>query len=99
MSPEKRNTKTEETWAELQKFVKEQRGSPVSLAPEVREKAAQLYQAFLKTLPLRARKLHFVTLKLDTPYPTAIPREKIPEMIRRSPEFFEDWSEAVGEST
>lgn len=88
--------KSEEKWAEIKKFIEEQRGSPLSTARQVREQAARLYEEFLETLPLRSRQMYFVTLKLDTPYPTAVPRKDIPDMIREYPEFYRDWAEATG---
>jgi len=91
-----KNANSEKKWEELKKFLKEQRQSPLSTAQEIRDQAAKLYEEFLETLPLREKKLYFVTLKLDTTYPTAIPREKIPEMIRTNPEFYKDWAEATG---
>lgn len=97
MSEKTKNAKTEKKWRELKKFLEKQRKSPLSVAEDVREKAAQLYEDFLNTLPLRQRQLYFVTLKLDVSYPSAIRREEIPDMIRKSPEFYRDWAEATGD--
>jgi len=83
-------------WEELRELLKKRSHSPPSLAQDVREMAARKYEEFLATLPLRQRKLYFVTLAL-APYPTAVPREKIPEMIRTSPEFYEEWAKVVVE--
>ena len=85
----------EATWKEVQEKMKK-RSNPLDMAH--RREVARAYETYLKTLPFHLRQLWLLTLPFKRPLagvPYAVPRKKIPSLMRTNPKFYEKYREMV----
>ena len=72
--------------AEWERFQEALRKAPT---PEARKEAAEAMRRYLATRSTAKSRPTLVSLGYKKAYPHAIPLEKIPEELERTPEFFE----------
>ena len=85
----------EEKWEKVKEKMRK-RSNPLDLAH--RREVAQAYKEYLETLPAHLQQLWLLILpsKRTLPgIPYAIPRKKIPELMRENPEFYKKYREMV----
>ena len=92
---EEKKKEREDTWKKVQEEMKK-RSNPLDMTH--RREVAHAYEAYLKTLPFNLRQLWLLTLPFKRPIagvPYAVPRKKIPSLMRTNPKFYEKYREMV----
>ena len=92
---ERTKSEREEKWEKVKEKMRK-RSNPLDLAH--RSEVAQAYKEYLETLPSHLQQLWLLILpsKRTLPgIPYAIPRKKIPELLRENPEFYKKYREMV----
>lgn len=95
LKDEEERKKREDTWKEVQEKMKK-RSNPLDMAH--RREVARAYESYLKTLPFNLRQLWLLTLsfkRTSSGIPYAVPRKKIPSLMRTNPKFYEKYREMV----
>ena len=95
LKDEEKRKEREDTWKKVQEEMKK-RSNPLDLAH--RREVARAYENYLKTLPFNLRQLWLLTLSFKRPLagvPYAVPRKKIPSLMRTNPKFYEKYREMV----
>ena len=85
----------EEKWEKVKEKMRK-RSNPLDLAH--RYEVAEAYNEYLETLPSHLQHLWLLVLpskRTLSGIPYAIPRKKIPELMRKNPEFYKKYREMV----
>lgn len=92
---EEKKKEREEKWKKVEEQMKK-RSNPLDL--KHRKEVARAYEEYFKTLPFHLRQLWLLTLSFKRPLagiPYAIPRKKIPSLMRTNPKFYEKYREMI----
>lgn len=92
---EDKKKELEDKWKKVKEKMKKH-SDPLDIAH--RREVAKAYEEYLKTLPFHLRQLWLLTLSFKRPLagvPYAVPRKKIPSLMRTNPKFYEKYREMV----